>query len=219
VDHFKSEIIGLFRDNPDLFHEYKGIESIDDIEDVVLTSATELEFWVKTPDTQTDIEKLSASQNLKEQYWKRTYGQVRTAMEKSLLTLEKYGFEPEMGHKEVGGVTSKLAGTNIFTHVMEQLEIDWKYDETLIAADKEIVAKDIIKDVFEANGLNVTFQAKPLEGVAGSGEHHHVGAALKMKNGKTINLFTPMNIEDNFMTRIAYGSLMGILKNYEVINP
>lgn len=219
VDHFKSEIIGLFRSNPELIDEYKGIESIDDIDDVVLTSATELEFWVKTPDTQTDIEKLSASQNLKEQYWKRTYGQVRTSMEKSLLTLEKYGFEPEMGHKEVGGVTSKLAGTNIFTHVMEQLEIDWKYDETLNAADKEIVAKDIIKDVFEANGLNVTFQAKPLEGVAGSGEHHHVGAALKMKNGKTINLFTPLNIEDHFMTKIAYGSLMGILKNYEVINP
>jgi glutamine synthetase len=48
------------------------------------------------------------------------------------MMLEHYGFEPEMGHKEVGGVTSKLSGTNIHTHIMEQLEIDWKYDKTLI---------------------------------------------------------------------------------------
>lgn len=219
VKTFKDEIINLFTSNPSLMADYEGIDSIDDIEDVVLTSATELEFWVKTPDSKTDLEKLATSQNLKEQYWKRTYGQVRTALEKTLNTLDNYGFEPEMGHKEVGGVTSKLSGTNIHTHVMEQLEIDWKYDKTLLAADKELIAKDIIKDVFEANGLSVTFQAKPLEGVAGSGEHHHVGAAIKLKNGKTINLFSPKNMETHFMTRVAYGSMMGILKNYEIINP
>lgn len=217
--NFKSEVIRLFSENPELLADYEGVHSADDIEDVVLTSATELEFWVKTPDSKTDVEKLATSQNLKEQYWKRTYGQVRTAMEKSLIALENYGYEPEMGHKEVGGVSSKLSGTNIHTHVMEQLEIDWKYDTTVNTADKELIAKDIIKDIFEANGLSVTFQAKPLEGVAGSGEHHHIGAALKLKNGKSINLFSPKNMTQNFMTRIGYGSLMGILHNYEVINP
>jgi len=219
VENFKSEIISLFKTYPQLLEEYDGLKSADEIEDVILTSATELEFWVKTPDSKTDIEKLTTSQNLKEQYWKRTYGQVRTSLEKSLMALDNYGFEPEMGHKEVGGVASKLSGTNIHTHVMEQLEIDWKYDKTLLAADKELLAKDIIKDVFEANGLSVTFQAKPLEGVAGSGEHHHIGAALKLKNGKMINLFSPKDMEKNFMTKIAYGSMMGILKNYEIINP
>lgn len=219
VQNFKNEVIGLFRNFPELCGEYEGIASADEIDDVILTSATELEFWVKTPESKTDIEKLATSQNLKEQYWKRTYGQVRTAMEKSLIMLEHYGFEPEMGHKEVGGVTSKLSGTNIHTHIMEQLEIDWKYDKTLLTADKEIIAKNIIKDVFEANGLSVTFQAKPLEGVAGSGEHHHIGAALKLKDGKMINLFSPKVMTDHFMTRIGFGSLMGILKNYEVINP
>ncbi len=219
VANFKAEIIDIFNTQPELINDYEGFTSTDEIEDVILTSATELEFWVKTPDSKTDIEKLATSQNLKEQYWKRTYGQVRTALEKSLMTLDLYGFESEMGHKEVGGVTSKLSGTNIHTHVMEQLEIDWKYDKTLLAADKELLAKDIIKDVFEANGLSVTFQAKPLEGVAGSGEHHHIGAALKLKNGKRINLFTPKKVTENYMTRIGYGVLMGILKNYEVINP
>ena len=219
VLNFKKEVIQLFVDHPSLLDDYEGITSADDIDDVILTSATELEFWVKTPDSKTDIEKLATSQNLKEQYWKRTYGQVRTALEKSLIALENYGFEPDMGHKEVGGVASKLSGTNIHTHVMEQLEIDWKYDRTLLAADKELIAKDIIKDVFEHNGLSVTFQAKPLEGVAGSGEHHHIGAALKLKNGKMINLFSPKKMQENYMTRLGYGVLMGILKNYEVINP
>lgn len=219
VVNFKEEVIDLFKKHPSLLEDYDDITSADDIDDVVLTSATELEFWVKTPDTKTDVEKLSTSQNLKEQYWKRTYGQVRTALEASLKRLDQYGFEPEMGHKEVGGVSSKLSGTNIYTHVMEQLEIDWKYDKTLLAADKELIAKDIIKDVFESNGLSVTFQAKPLEGVAGSGEHHHIGAAIVLKNGKRINLFSPKQMDANFMTRIGYGALMGILKNYEIINP
>ena len=219
VINFKSEILSLFNTYPTLLEEYDDITSAEEIDDVILTSATELEFWVKTPDSKTDLEKLATSQNLKEQYWKRTYGQVRTALEKSLKRLDDYGFDAEMGHKEVGGVTSKLSGTNIHTHVMEQLEIDWKYDKTLLAADKELIAKDIIKDVFEANGLSVTFQAKPIDGVAGSGEHHHIGAALKLKNGKVVNLFSPKDMEANFMTRIGYGSLMGILKHYEVINP
>jgi glutamine synthetase len=42
---------------------------------------------------------------------------------------------------------------------------------------------------------------------------------LKLKDGKMINLFSPKVMTDHFMTRVGYGSLMGILKNYEVINP
>lgn len=219
IKAFEETLLSMLTSNPSLLDDFEGISSADQIESVVLTSATELEFWVKTPDTHTDIEKLSTSQNLKEQYWKRTYGQVRTALEQSLTALDLYGFEPEMGHKEVGGVTSKLAGTNLYTHIMEQLEIDWKYDSALNTADKEIIAKDIIKDIFEANGLSVTFEAKPLEGVAGSGEHHHIGVAVKTKEGKFVNLFSSKEPNKHFMSKIGYGALMGILKNYEVINP
>lgn len=219
IDAFKDGLIQLFLDHPNQLKKYYNIDNVDEIQEVVLTSATELEFWVKTPETHTDIEKLTTSQNLKEQYWKRTYGQVRTALEQSLSALDHYGFIPEMGHKEVGGVTSKLAGTNMHTHIMEQLEIDWQYDQALNTADKEMIAKDIIKDIFERNGLSVTFEAKPLEGIAGSGEHHHVGVALKLKNGKMVNLFSPIIAEEHFMNPAGYGALMGILKNYEVINP
>jgi len=219
VANFKDEILYLFKNYPEFLAEYDEFSSVDDIEDVILTSATELEFWVKSPDTRRDIEKLSASQNLKEQYWTRIYGQVRTALEQSLDLLEAYGYVPEMGHKEVGGVAPHLSGVNTHGQVMEQMEIDWKFDKTLLAADKELFAKDLIKDVFETNGLSVTFKAKPMEGVAGNGEHHHIGAALKLKNGKMVNLFTPKDMKANFMSKAGTGALMGILKNYEVINP
>ena len=41
--------------------------------------------------------------------------------------LQKYGFDMEMGHKEVGGVKANLSNSGSYDHVMEQLEIDWKY--------------------------------------------------------------------------------------------
>ena len=61
--------------------------------------------------------------------------------------------------------------------------------------------------------------AKPFEGVAGSGEHTHLGLAAKLKNGKTVSLFAPDDFNKDFMNPLGYGALMGVLKNYEVINP
>ena len=62
----------------DIFHERAEIEGLDvsgnDITDIVFTSATELEFWVKTPLEEAAIKEMSASQVLQEQYWERTHG-------------------------------------------------------------------------------------------------------------------------------------------------
>lgn len=218
AEYFEKSIVQLFENNPYLNEEF-GILPGETITKVQLTTATELEFWVKTPDNRTDIEKLTTSQILKEQYWKRTVGPVRTALEHSLLLLNLYGYEAEMGHKEVGGVPSKLAGMSKFSHIMEQLEVDWKYDLALQSSDNELFSKDIIRDAFVKHGLDVTFNAKPIEGVAGSGEHHHLGVAVKLSSGRKINLFSPLDMNAHYMSRIGYGALMGLLKNYEVINP
>ncbi|KAB3529237.1 type I glutamate--ammonia ligase [Alkaliphilus serpentinus] len=218
VEHFQKCVMSLLHKHPHLLEEL-GISSKDDIEEVSLTAATELEFWVKTPEDHADEEKLSTSQILKEQYWKRTKGSVRTALEETMLLLEKYGFEPEMGHKEVGGVTAKIAGTGKLNHVMEQLEIDWKYSTALQAADNELFIREFIEETFERHGLEVTFRAKPIEGVAGSGKHTHMGASIKLKNGKVKNLFAPLNMKADYVNSIGWGALMGLLKNYEIINP
>lgn len=217
TDYFQEEIIKLLKEFPALAQEIQ----IDpqDITEIILTSATELEFWVKTPDDKADIEELSASQVMQEQYWKRTRGLVRTALEKSILLLDKYGLVPEMGHKEVGGVKAKLTAEGKLSHIMEQLEIDWKYAKALQCADNELLARTIIKETFQWYGLDATFMAKPIEGVAGNGKHTHVGVQAKLKDGSLKNLFAPLDPAKDYLNPLGWGALMGILKNYEVINP
>jgi len=215
VQYLKDTLWALFEEHPEALDSV-GVK-YDEIDDIVDTVATELEFWVKTPNDKAEVEELSTSQVLQEQYWTRTKGAVRTALEQALTAMEAYGMEPEMGHKEVGGVKAKLDQSGNYTHVMEQLEIDWKYSTSLQSADNEMLAKAIVHETFRRNGLDVTFLAKPIDGVAGSGEHTHFSLALKLKNGKRINLFAPA--KHHYLSIFGYASIMGVLKNYEVINP
>lgn len=219
LKHFKSELKKSLIEYPYVFDYIDGADSMDDIEEFVITSATELEFWVKTPDDKGDREQLFTAQVLKEQYWKRTYGEVRTALEETLMILDKYGFGVEMGHKEVGGVKAQMGNSGHYDHVMEQLEIDWAYTDAMQAADNENHVKYIVRDIFTLHGLDVTFMAKPFDGVAGSGEHTHLGLAAKLKNGKMTSVFAPKDMRAEFLNPIGYGALMGLLKNYEVVNP
>ena len=101
--YVKKTVIDEMRAHPYVFDYIEGVDSVDEIDELVVTSATELEFWVKTPDDKGDREQLFIAQTLKEQYWKRTYGEVRTALEDTLAILDCYGLNVEMGHKEVGG--------------------------------------------------------------------------------------------------------------------
>ena len=212
---FKTTLLNLLKDYPSALASFDF--SYEDIDEILLTSATELEFWVKTPNNNADIEQLSTSQELKEQYWSRLKGSVRTALEQCLTLMEEYGFEPEMGHKEVGGVKAQLGETGSLTHIMEQLEIDWKFSDALQCADNELFIRNLVRETFRRNSLDVTFLAKPVHDVAGSGKHTHIGVTVKLKNGKRVNLFT--STKKHFLSTIGYASAMGILKNYEVINP
>ncbi len=216
-EYVKAEIMELFKKHPVI----TGLEHInpEEIDKLVFTSATELEFWVKSPREDAPIEALSSSQLMQEQYWQRTRGNVRTALEQTVEALDLYGLEPEMGHKECGGVKGKIDANGHMTHVMEQLEVDWKFSDGVQTGDNELLARIIVKEIFRMNGLEVSFQAKPIPGVAGSGEHTHVGMAAKMKNGKFVNLFSPTDMHKEFLSAIGYGALMGLLKNYEVANP
>ena len=215
IETFKGNLWNIFNNHPEVLAGYNI--SRDDVEEIIVTSATELEFWVKTPNDVAEIEQLSTSQELHEHYWTRTKGSVRTALEETLILMELYGFEPEMGHKEVGGVKAKLSSSGDFNHVMEQIEVDWKYADAVQAADNELFVKILVQETFRRRGLEVTFMAKPIDGVAGSGMHMHLGVSLKLKDGKRINLFH--TDKEHFLSIIGYGALMGILKNYEVMNP
>lgn len=72
LQYVKKTLIDMFQKNP----KVSGLEHIDgrDVVDIQFTSATELEFWVKTPLEEADIAEMSASQVMQEQYWQRTRG-------------------------------------------------------------------------------------------------------------------------------------------------
>lgn len=209
IEFLKNNLLSLIKFNSKTIN-------IDEVDDVIINTATELEFWVKTPEELINIQDLTTSQELHEQYWNMTKGIVRTALENSLIIMEKYDLYPEMGHKEVGGIKSKIDSKGNY-HILEQLEIDWRYSTSIQACDNVLIVKSIIKETFKRHGLDVTFLAKPIDKVAGNGAHLHFSISLKFKNGKIINLFH--SEENEFLSSIGYGALMGILKNYEIISP
>ena len=216
--NYENKVKEMFLNNADLCSQYGFTPA--DLDRIMLITATELEFWVNSPDEIISTEQLSISQELKESYWKRTKGVVRTALEQVIMILEKYGFGPEMGHKEVGGVKASLNSSGEFHFIMEQLEADWKYSGARQGADYELIARIIIKEIFRLHGLDVSFNAKPLPGVAGSGEHTHVNAVAYLKDGTKIILFSPEDPDKDFLSVFGWGCLFGIMKNYSnVINP
>ncbi len=216
LEFVKKNMLELLRANP----KVSGLDlDGSQVEDISFTSATELEFWVKTPLDEASIEEMEASQVMQEQYWERTHGAVRTALEGCVLELDRYGLNVEMGHKEVGGLKAQIDESGKIAHVCEQIEIDWRFDNAMQAADNEILVRMVVKEIFRANGLEVSFKAKPIIGLAGNGEHTHIGMAAVTKDGKFHNLFAPAEAKKDFMSAVGYGALMGMLKNYEVINP
>ena len=198
-----------------------GLEHLkpSEIDEVLFTVGTELEFWVKSPAEDAHVDELASTQVMQENYWQRTRGQARTALEDAMLMLEAYGLQPEMGHKEVGGVKAKIGEAGNLDHIMEQMEIDWRFAPAVQAVDNELLARILVKEAFRLNGLEVSFQAKPIIGVAGNGEHTHTGMAVKLKSGKIVNLYAPKDMKKDFMSSVGYGAIMGLLKNYEVVNP
>ena len=86
LSYVEKEILELFKKHPHI----AGLEHVnpEEIENLIFTSATELEFWVKSPREDAPIEALSSSQMMQEQYWQRTRGNVRTALEQTIETLD-----------------------------------------------------------------------------------------------------------------------------------
>ena len=215
-EKLKKYLVDKLNKNKEILNLY-NIEKINNYNDIQFMLGTELEFWVRTPYDAINIHELVLSQSLKEQYWKRTQGIVRTALEQTLEVLQLYNIKPEMGHKEVGGIRTYVAeGAN--DHIVEQLEIDWKYNDILKALDTELLVRIIVKEVFRIYGLEVSFNAKPIDKVAGNGKHCHLSIMMKTQEDKIVNLLEPVE-DKTYMSKIGWGMIMGILKNYEYINP
>mgnify|MGYP003951566295 CR=1 FL=1 len=75
-----------------------------------------------------------------------------------VIALEKLGFEIEAAHHEVAP---------------GQHEIDFKYDDALITADRLTMFRFVVRRVARDMGLHATFMPKPIFGQNGSGMHVH----------------------------------------------
>ena len=86
-----------------------------------------------------------------------------------VMTLEDMGYEVEESHHEVAP---------------GQHEVDFKYDEAMLTADRLLTFKMVVKTVAKRNGYFATFMPKPINGENGSGMHLNMSV---YKDGK--NLF------------------------------
>jgi glutamine synthetase len=108
------------------------------------------------------------------------------------LDLEEMGFEIEASHHEFANA---------------QHEIDFKYSEALLAADRLMTFKMVVKTCAEAHGLCATFMPKPLAGNSGSGLH--VNMSL-FRNGENA-FYDPEN--ETGLSRTALSFIAGVMSH------
>lgn len=107
-----------------------------------------------------------------------------------VMTLQEMGFEIEASHHEVAE---------------GQHEIDFKYDEALLTADKLVTFKFVVRSIAQRHGLHASFMPKPIFGINGSGMHTHQSL---FKEGE--NIFFDQN-GPRQLSETAYNYIGGIL--------
>ncbi|MFO7559948.1 MAG: glutamine synthetase family protein, partial [Desulfobacterales bacterium] len=76
----------------------------------------------------------------------------------TIFALQSMGIQVEYSHHEVAP---------------SQHEIDLRYDEALVMADKTMTYRLVVKEIARQNGVYATFMPKPVAGENGSGMHVH----------------------------------------------
>lgn len=117
-------------------------------------------------------------------------------------TLQSMGFEIEASHHEAA---------------KGQHEIDFKYDEALVAADDVATLKYAIKSVAAKHNLYASFMPKPVCGINGSGMHCNISL---FKDGQ--NVFADPDAEYGLSEEAMYtiGSLLNNVRDFTAItNP
>ena len=82
--------------------------------------------------------------------------QGENARREMVLVLEQMGFEIEASHHEVAP---------------GQHEIDFRFDDALVTADRVMTFKMAVKTIAQRHGLHASFMPKPISGINGSGMH------------------------------------------------
>jgi glutamine synthetase len=178
-----------------------------------------LEFWVKTPEETAEIEELSYNQVMQENYWARTRGQAATALEEAILMLSRYGLEPEMVPQ---GSRRPQSPQSANPAAAPMSSSKWKStgaSPTPAGGRQRTSGQDYRKEVFPRKWSRSHLQSQANHRRRRQREHTHVCIAARLKSGKLVNLFAPKEMKDDFLSAVGYGAIMGLHKNYEVVNP
>jgi glutamine synthetase len=93
-----------------------------------------------------------------------------------------------------------------------QFEVNWKYAEALLTADRVAFHKFMVRAVAERHGLRVTFMPKPLETKTGNGMHMHVTLHSSRDGGAEANVFADKASADPMrLSAIAHTFLGGMM--------
>lgn len=90
-----------------------------------------------------------------------------------------------------------------------QFEMNWRYDDALVTADRHAFFKYMAKTIAEAHGLRATFMPKPFAHLTGNGCHAHV--SVWDATGE-VNLFADP-AGDLGVSRLGYQFLGGVLEH------
>ncbi|NLE04553.1 MAG: type I glutamate--ammonia ligase [Crenarchaeota archaeon] len=108
---------------------------------------------------------------------------------------EEFGIDIEISHHEVA---------------LGQNEIDFKYGEALLTADRAITMKMVTKVVAARNGYIATHMPKPFAGINGSGMHTHQSL---WNDDLTENLFYSPDAKTGYLSDIARNYIGGQLSH------
>ncbi len=88
-----------------------------------------------------------------------------------------------------------------------QFEMNWKYADALVTADRHAFFKYMVKSIAEKNGYRATFMPKPFKALTGNGCHTHL--SVWSADGSR-NLFDDANGELG-LSPLAYQFIAGVL--------
>lgn len=100
-----------------------------------------------------------------------------------------------------------------------QFEINWKYGEALLTADRQSFFKYMVKSLAEKHGLRATFMPKPFSKLTGNGCHIHLSLWDRERG---TNLFH-CDQDKEGLSSLGYHFLGGVLHSAEalcaIVNP
>ena len=129
--------------------------------DIDLQVGTELEFYLLNPDTGRPRDKGNDC-----------YGLARAAE-----------LEPVLGpmRRELAEMGIPIEQSNP-EYAAGQVEVNIRYDSAMIAADRVVMFRSLVKQLAARHGLNATFMAKPFIDESGNGFHLHYSLWSQGKN-------------------------------------